>query len=109
MFGVFLRSKFRKLSAIVVPIGVIPLVHLVFTGILKMLNEPAVFGISPLLVLAFGDMIALCITCGIIVALSTKILSKKIKRLYLIGMLIYSLIIGWSYIYYCLDLYFALQ
>lgn len=106
MLVVFLRSKYKKSAIAVLPVAVIPAVHLLFSGILALRHSGAFFGVSTLLIQAFIDLMALCITCALIILLGNRIKVKKLRNLYITIMLVYSIIIGWCYIYFSLHLYF---
>lgn len=97
MATAFARSKYIGSIMSLLPISFIPLAHLLTAGILRLTNG-AFFGVRPMIVHAFADVIALVVTCAFIVYLGHRIKSKLARSVYLVVMLGYSVIIGWVYI-----------
>lgn len=94
-----LRSKNRSSAAIVLPIAVIPAAHLFFKFLLFFAKTGTLFGFRAGMWLAFVDIIALGVTCGIVVGLSTRIKVKKMRRAYLAVMVGYSALLCWGYVF----------
>lgn len=94
----FMRSKYKKAALSILPISILPLLHLMSRGIVR-LARGAVFGFRGMIVIAFVDVIAIGITCAIIVGLGHKINTRTSRRVYYFVMIGYTVIVGWVYIY----------
>lgn len=95
----FMRSKYSKATITILPIAVTPAAHLLFKGLFLFAKSGSFLDIRVGMWLAFIDVIALGITCGIIVGLSRSIEIKRVRRVYLGIMLTYSVLIGWAYVF----------
>ena len=94
----FLRTKHIGYAVVTLPVVIIPFAHLIAQGIL-FATDGNVFNIHMSIVLAFVDVIALCLTCVMIVLMSHRIQSTTNRKVYLTLMIIYTVILGWIYIF----------
>lgn len=95
---VFSRSKHPGYLVGTLPIAIIPIAHLLISLLLRF-SKGTFLGFRAAIVAAFVDVLALVITCALVVVFSTKIESPKNRNIYLVMMLAYSLLLGWAYIY----------
>lgn len=98
MCGAFFRSKYFKSILSLLPIAVIPAVYLFARGVLFLLRKR----IPPhymQLTLAFILVLAVISTCVFFVLLGSRVSHKAARRVYLGVMIVYSLVIGWVYIF----------
>lgn len=93
----FLRSKHPGYLVATLPVFFIPVGHLLIRFVLY-LSKGAFFGFRAAIVVAFADMLALALSCVFVIVLSRRIPSKRIRQLYIVIMLIYSILLGWAYI-----------
>lgn len=98
MLVMFARSRYAKAMFSVLPIAIVPLGHIVASGVI-FLSKGQLFGVRGLVVIAFADALALGLACALIVHWGKKIEAKLSRRLYYIVMIGYSVIIGWVYIF----------
>ncbi|MDL2294907.1 hypothetical protein LJC60_09850 [Ruminococcaceae bacterium OttesenSCG-928-D13] len=106
LIGSFARSKHPGYMLGALPVCIIPAAHLIIIGVLA-ISKQRFFGIRPAMVTAFADVVAVILSCLFIVIFSQRIQSKKNRNLYMVIMLVYTLLIGWSYIYTTVSPLFA--
>lgn len=94
----FMRSRFAKGSLLVLPVAVLPAMHLLVRGILYF-TKGFLFGARGVIAVAFVDVIALGISCAIIIVLGRHMKSQKPRRVYYVFMVSYCVVVGWVYIY----------
>ena len=80
---VLLRSGHGDYAASALPVLIVPAVHLV-VGIIVGKLRISVGAMPHQMLIAFGDITALAISCLCIVALSTKVRSSRNRKVYLI-------------------------
>lgn len=97
----FMRSRFAKSVVAVLPIAIIPAAYLVIRAIQFAFRE-SFFGIRIPFLGAFLMVLALGITCAVIVKLGGRIGNKPSRRVYYCVTIGYSVVIGWVYIFYML-------
>ena len=97
MLATFIRSKNFGYALAVVPVGGIPLLHILAAAAIHFFPN-GVFGARPAVAMAFVDVIALAATCVVIVRIALRIQSKKNRRIYNCLMLGFTILLGWVYI-----------
>lgn len=95
---IFLRSRHYGYMLASLPIFLIPIFHMLVRGILY-LSRDRFFGIRAPLVTAFADLLGLVVGCVVIGFIAHRIPSKKNRTLYLVVMLVFTLLLGWAYIF----------
>ena len=95
---VLARAKYNSYAIGMTPILVLPVFHLIIRGILY-LSKGAFFGVRQQVVIGFVDLLAVIVSGVLIMAFSQKIESKTNRRLYQIMMIVYTVVLGWAYIY----------
>lgn len=103
---VFLRARHPGYSLAALPVCVLPLMHLIIRAILYFSKE-SLFGFRGPVVTAFVDVLALAVSCALIVFIGTKIESKRIRNLYLLTLISYTALLSWAYIFTTLQPLFA--
>lgn len=104
----FLHKRHPGYALATLPVFFVPAGHLIITLVLK-ISKDRFFGIRPFMVVAFADVLALALSCVFVVVFSKNVQSKKIRSLYLITMLAYSVLLGWAYLYNTLSGYIFFQ
>lgn len=100
------KSRFPKAVAIITPVAILPVLHLLASGLVR-LAKGRVLGVRGSVAIAFVDVIALGLTCALIVVLGRHISNKTAKRAYYIVMVGYSVLMGWVYVFNTLQPLFA--
>lgn len=95
---VYLRKKHYGYALAVIPVCLIPAVHLLINLIL-FFTQGAFFGIRPSVVIAFTDFLALGGTCMIVVRVAQRIGSKRNRLVYSVVMLVYCVLLGWAFLF----------
>lgn len=98
MLAVLARARYYNYAVGVTPILVLPVIHLIIRGVLY-LTKGAFFGVRQQVVIGFVDLLAVVGSGILIMALSQRIESKSNRRLYQIMMIVYTVVMGWAYIY----------
>lgn len=98
LLAVFLRSHHPGYLVGSLPVFFIPAAH-VLICILLYFTKGAFFGLRAAVVMAFVDVLALAASCVFEAIFSMRIESKRNRKFYLIIMLVYSVLLGWSYLY----------
>ena len=98
IFFMFLRSKHYGYAMACLPVFIIPVLHLIIMGVLYF-SRGAFFGLTPAVAVAATDGIALLASGVLIVVFSCGIQSKRNRTIYLAIMLVYTILLGWAYIY----------
>lgn len=98
LFIAFLRAKHIGYAVAVLPITFTPFMYLTARGIL-LLSDSWLFGTRPSVALAFINFVVVVISCAVIVIIGGHIDSKRNRRLYLVTMLSYTILLGWAYIF----------
>lgn len=94
----FMRSKFARGILLVLPVAVLPILHLIARAVL-FFAKGSIFGVRAVVAIAFVDVIALGIACALTVFFGIKMKNKKVRNTYIILMISYSVIMAWVYIY----------
>ncbi len=95
---VLARAKYYNYAVGITPIMVLPALHLVIRGILY-LTKGVFFGVRPQVVIGFVDLLAVVTTGVLIMLFSPKFETKTNRRLYQMMMSVYTVLMGWAYIY----------
>ncbi|MDL2219300.1 hypothetical protein LJC04_03035 [Ruminococcaceae bacterium OttesenSCG-928-O06] len=95
---VFVRSKHYGYALAVLPVGFIPVAHLLIRSILY-LAKNSFFGVRPAVVTAFADVVGLAVSVVFVMLFSTRIQAARNRKLYIVVMLAYLVLLGWAYIY----------
>lgn len=102
MMFLFVRAKRPDYAVSLVPLLLVPAAQLLALPVAHALG-----GLAPhmhyRMVVAFADVAALAISCGLVELFSSRIKSKKNKRLYI------ALLIGFNIILACVFIYRTLQ
>ncbi|MEF9866163.1 MAG: hypothetical protein RR576_12310 [Oscillospiraceae bacterium] len=94
----FLRSGRTDYAASTMPILVVPLVHSFTWGVSKVMHN-VLQGYTAQVVLSFADIAALAVSCLLIFFFSSKIKSTKNKKLYIILLSGYNIILTCAFVY----------
>ena len=97
------RFRYGKYILFFLPVGIIPLSHLIAWGLL-FLPKGIFFGVQPGIIMAFTKLLAIVISCIVITLLSRRIHSKRNRRMYLVASVSYTLLLGWAYIFNSIQL-----
>ncbi len=101
-----LRAKHVGYALAVLPVGIIPLGHLIMSGVL-FASQGQFFGVRPSVVMAFSDLVSLAVACVVVVLIGLRIQSKRNRTIYLVVLLLYTVLLGWLYLYSSLQIIFA--
>lgn len=99
---VFIRAHRPDYAISITPIMILPFAHLVALGILKAAVILLPFS-SYYICLAFVDIAALAISSALLLLFSVKIKSKRNKRLYIMMLAGYNVILTCAYVYQTLQ------
>ncbi|NLW77880.1 MAG: hypothetical protein GXY32_00505 [Ruminococcaceae bacterium] len=94
----FWRRRYHSYAVAVLPLCIVPAVHLLINLILYA-TQGQFFGVRPATVIAFADVLALAVTCVVVVLISQRSGSKRNRRIYVITSLIYSFVLCWAFIF----------
>ncbi|MEG2653193.1 MAG: hypothetical protein RSA17_06410 [Ruthenibacterium sp.] len=98
----FVRGKHPDYAISVSPILLVPIIHL--TALLALRAADGFLPTVPYqMMVAWADMAALAVSCALFVTFSVKIKSKKTKRLYIMLMVGYSVLLTGAYVYQTLE------
>ncbi len=95
---VLARAKYYSYAIGITPMLVLPTLHLIVIGILY-LTKGVFFGIRQQVVIGFVDLLAVVATGVLIMVFSPRIETKSNRRLYQIMMSVYTVLLGWAFIY----------
>lgn len=101
---VFLRAKRAGYAISVIPLLLVPSMHLLVTGVL-FATRSVHYPLPGVVMLAFADIAALAVSCALVVLLSSRIKSKKNKQLYVLLTIGYNVILTCAYVYQTLETY----
>lgn len=94
----FLRRRYRPYAVAALPLCIVPAVHLLINLILYA-TQGQFFGVRPATVIAFADVLALAVTCVVVVLISQRLASRRGRRIYIIASLVFSFILCWAFIF----------
>ncbi len=98
IFVLLIRKKHIGYALSVVWLSLLPCVHLLF-GFLSFSPLPALLPASYATVQGFADLVATVVSVVAIVLFSRKIESVKNRRIYLVSLVGYSVLLGWAYLF----------
>ena len=101
MCGAFIRSRYFKSILAILPVGIIPAVYLIARAVLFIIRKSMQPDFARA-VLAFCTVLAVIAACVLFVLLSQKMTRTRVRRFYILVMGIYTLVVGWVYIWYIL-------
>ncbi|MEF9969037.1 MAG: hypothetical protein RR867_03425 [Ruthenibacterium sp.] len=97
MVVVFVRAGHGDYAASLVPILIVPAAHLVATPLIHLFAS-AFTALPHQMLLAFADIAALGIACVCVVFLSAKIKSRKNKRVYMVLISGYNILLTCAFV-----------
>lgn len=98
MGAIFVRRQRADYAASLVPILLVPAVHLLATLLLSRYGRFVYYGPYQL-PLALADIAALAVSCLCIILLSVKVKSKKNKQLYIVLLTGYNIVLTCAFVY----------
>lgn len=102
MVFLFVRSKHPDYAASVSPILCVPTMHLLAFLVLRAADHVWV-NVPFQIVVALADIVALAVSCALFVTCSVKIKRVRTKRLYIVLMVGYSVVLTCVYVYQIME------
>ncbi len=93
-----LRSEHADYAVSVTPLLITPIVNLIISGLIYVLPNSAL-PFEANVIIIFSHIFALAVACALFVLFSNKIKNANTKKVYVIVMLGYSIILSCAYIY----------
>ncbi len=103
MVLILVRSKHPGYALSILPLAILPGAHLLVLLVQRLMGE-TVFGVRTAAIRGFVDMLAVVGSVLAIVLISRKIDSAKNRKLYLLALIIYTVLLGWIFIWNSLQM-----